>query len=385
MTKRALIVAHKFLASAPRPLKEIAWLQEQSWTIDTVGIGAAPPVNGIHHEVRLPSFFTRVLYYLVPNMRIRFEKLYGDYFPKSLSAEFSSYDLIIIHDPTFLPLPQIRNEVLRRAGKGVIIDLHENHVDSLSRNKLEELAFGKYRKWEYAQFKSLVKECARHITLTTVSEEIARSFRDSVGVMPSILRNAPAYVDQKPTPVNSNDIRLVHHGVGTNFRGIEESIHALKQLPENFSLTLYLVSSQVYIWKLKLLALIYGVRSRVRFMRPVPTRELASELNKYDLALVVIPPVTVNEDQAVPNKLLESIQGRLGLIVGPNSAMSKIVMEHRLGMVLGGWKSSDIATGLSEITTESVSEFKRKSHGVSLRYSSRLDNKVFLAVIDKSL
>jgi glycosyltransferase involved in cell wall biosynthesis len=380
MTKRALIVAHKFLASAPRPLKEIAWLQEQSWTIDTVGIGAAPPINGIHHEVRLPSFFTRVLYYLVPNMRIRFERLYGDYFPKPLSAEFSSYDLIIIHDPTFLPLPQIRNEVLRRAGKGVIIDLHENHVDSLSRNKLEELAFGKYRKWEYAQFKSLVKECARHITLTTVSEEIARAFRDSVGVMPSILRNAPAYVDQKPTPVNSNDIRLVHHGVGTNFRGIEESIHALKQLPENFSLTLYLVSSQVYIWKLKLLALIYGVRSRVKFMKPVPTRELASELNNYDLALVVIPPVTVNEDQAVPNKLLESIQARLGLIVGPNSAMSKIVRDNSIGLVLNGWKSADLVSGLNLISADEIAKYKSNSGFVSEEFSAISDKQVFLTL-----
>jgi hypothetical protein len=383
MTQRALIVAHKFLVSAPRPLKEIAWLQEQSWTVDTVGIGAAPPINGIHHEVRLPSFFTRVLYYLVPDMRIRFEKLYGDYFPKSLSAEFTRYDLIIIHDPTFLPLPQIRNEVLRRAGKGVIIDLHENHVDSLSRNKLEELAFGKYRKWEYAQFKSLVKECAGHITLTTVSEEIALAFQGSVGVMPSILRNAPAYIEQTPTPVNSNDIRLVHHGVGTNFRGIEESIHALKQLPGNFNLTLYLVSSQVYIWKLKLLALVYGVRSRVKFMKPVPTRELASELNKYDLALVVIPPVTVNEDQAVPNKLLESIQGRLGLIVGPNSAMSKIVRDHNIGRVLKGWKSADLVSGLNSISADEIAKYKSNSGFVSEEFSANSDREVFLGLIQK--
>jgi glycosyltransferase involved in cell wall biosynthesis len=383
MTKRALIVAHKFLASAPRPLKEIAWLQEQSWTIDTVGIGAAPPINGIHHEVRLPSFFTRVLYYLVPNMRIRFEKLYGDYFPKSLSAEFSSYDLIIIHDPTFLPLPQIRTEVLRRAGKGVIIDLHENHVDSLSRNKLEELVFGKYRKWEYAQFKSLVKECAGHITLTTVSEEIALAFQGSVGVMPSILRNAPAYVEQTPTPVNSNDIRLVHHGVGTNFRGIEESIQALRQLPDKFSLTLYLVASQVYIWKLKLLALIYGVRSRVRFMEPVPTRELAAELNNYDLALVLIPPVTVNEDQAVPNKLLESIQARLGLIVGPNSAMSKIVRDNSIGLVLKGWKSADLVSGLNLITADDIAKYKSNSGSVSEEFSANSDREVFLGLIQK--
>jgi hypothetical protein len=202
--------------------------------------------------------------------------------------------------------------------------------------------------------------------------------------MPSVLRNAPAYVKQDPTPVDSNHIRLVHHGVGTNFRGIEESIQALKRLPSRFSLTLYLVSSQVYIWKLKLLALIYGVRSRVKFMKPVPTRELASELNNYDLAIVVIPPVTVNEDQAVPNKLLESIQGRLGLIVGPNSAMSKIVLDHNIGLVLKGWRSADIVSGLNSITADEIKKYKSNSGFVSEKFSANSDKQVFLSLINQT-
>jgi hypothetical protein len=337
MTKRALIIAHKFLDSAPRPLKEIAWLQEQSWVVDTIGLGSAPPINGTHQSMKLPSFLFRAFYYLVPNMKVRFDGLYGQFFPKKLSLALDKYDLIIVHDLTLIPLPQIRDEVKRRSGHAVIIDLHENHVDSLSRNKIEELVFGRYRKWEYSQFKSLVEATASGITLTTVSGDIASAFKDSVGVLPSILRNAPAFVDQEPSDVHSQTIRLVHHGVGTNYRGIEESIQAMRHLPPNFSLTFYLVSSQLYLLKLKLLVLLAGVKTRVLFMNPVPTRQLATELNKYDLALVVIPPVTVNEDQAVPNKLLESIQGRLGLIVGPSSAMSKIVRDYGLGRVLKGW------------------------------------------------
>lgn len=382
MTKRALIIAHKFLDSAPRPLKEIAWLQEQSWVVDTIGLGAAPPINGHHQSMKLPSFSVRAFYYLVPNMKLRFLGLYGKFFPKKLRLPLDEYDLIIVHDLTLIPLPQIRDEVTRRSGQAVMIDLHENHVDSLSRNKIEELVFGRYRKWEYSQFKSLVEATASGITLTTVSGDIASAFKDSVGVLPSVLRNAPAFVDQEPSDVESETIRLVHHGVGTNYRGIEESIQAMKHLPPNFSLTFYLVSSQLYLLKLKLLVLLAGVKTRVRFMNPVPTRELATELNKYDLALVVIPPVTVNEDQAVPNKLLESIQGRLGLIVGPNSAMSKIVREHGLGIVLKGWRAADIVDGLSGISREKIVEFKKNSTEVSDSYSANLDGKVFRALIE---
>ena len=116
-------------------------------------------------------------------------------------------------------------------------------------------------------------------------------------------------------------------------------------------------------------------------MTPVPTRQLATELNKYDLALVVIPPVTVNEDQAVPNKLLESIQGRLGLIVGPNSSMSKIVRDHGLGRVLKAWGAADIVNGLSGISREEIVGFKKNSTGVSDFYSANLDGKVFRALV----
>ena len=118
-------------------------------------------------------------------------------------------------------------------------------------------------------------------------------------------------------------------------------------------------------------------------MKPVPTRELASELNNYDLALVVIPPVTVNEDQAVPNKLLESIQGRLGLIVGPNSAMSKIVRDNSIGRVLKGWKSADMISGLNSISADEIAEYKSNSDSVSEEFSANSDREVFLGLIQK--
>jgi hypothetical protein len=382
MSKTALILAHRFLPSSPRALKEIAWLQEKNWTVDSAGIGSAPPITGHHYPIRLPPFFLRVAFYLVPNMRLRFHLLYGQYFPKELSAGLWRYDLIIVHEPTFLPLPSLRTEVFRRWGAGVIIDLHENHVGSLSRNKIEEWVFEKYRRWEFSHFKSLVRSTSSGISLTTVSAEIASEFEESVGVLPAVLRNSPALVRQEPSKVDGREIRLVHHGVGTNYRGIEESIKAMRDLPPKFNLTFYLVSTRVYITKVKIMALLLGVGSRVRFMKPVPTHKLATEINAYDLALVVIPPVTPNEEMAVPNKLLESIQGRLGLIVGPNSAMSKIVRDHKLGIVLGGWTSADIVDGLSKLSSEAVTLFKMNSHRVSGEYSSKIDNQIFLSIVE---
>jgi hypothetical protein len=118
-------------------------------------------------------------------------------------------------------------------------------------------------------------------------------------------------------------------------------------------------------------------------MKPVPSRELASELNNYDLALVVIPPVTVNEDQAVPNKLFESIQARLGLIVGPNSAMSKIVLDHNIGRVLEGWTPADIVSGLNSISADEIAKYKRSSGAASEEFSTNLDKKVFLGLLEK--
>jgi hypothetical protein len=74
--------------------------------------------------------------------------------------------------------------------------------------------------------------------------------------------------------------------------------------------------------KIKSLAIICGVSKRVIFHKPVPTKEISANVNRYDIALVVIPPITENELHALPNKFLESIQGRLAIVTGPNPRMA---------------------------------------------------------------
>jgi glycosyltransferase involved in cell wall biosynthesis len=176
----------------------------------------------------------------------------------------------------------------------------------------------------------------------------------------------------------------VHHGVGTTHRGIELAIGALKSLEGRFELNLMLVSTKLYLLKLRLLAFINGVSQHVKFHPPVATREIPREISKYDLALVIIEPVTENELDAFPNKFFESIQGRLGVIIGPSPELFPIVERTGIGASMRSWTSSSLVELLETIGPEEVSRFREASAKVALQFSSEEDRSVFFDAVRNS-
>jgi hypothetical protein len=177
----------------------------------------------------------------------------------------------------------------------------------------------------------------------------------------------------------------VHHGVGTTHRGIEASIIAMRSIPKRFTLNFHLVAGPMYLLKIRMLAFVCGVSQRVKFHEPVPTRSIAGNVNKYDIALVVIPPITENELHALPNKFLESIQGRLAIVTGPNPSMAGIVNGAEIGVVLNGWSYRDIAKGLTDLEPARISFYKSNAGKISKRYSSLSDKKTFLKCVRNTL
>jgi hypothetical protein len=188
-------------------------------------------------------------------------------------------------------------------------------------------------------------------------------------------------LDAQPSRVDPFSIQLVHHGVGTTHRGIEQSIIALRDLPNAYRLNFHLVSGPTYLLKVRLLAFLLGVHRRVTFHDPVPTPEIPKALNAYDLALVVIPPITENEREALPNKFFESIQARLAIVTGPNPTMARTVSELGIGIVIRGWKSGDIIEGVLSLSANQIQQLKANVHSVSSNFSSDVDQLSFKKTI----
>ena len=193
------------------------------------------------------------------------------------------------------------------------------------------------------------------------------------------LRNSAPLQDLKPIKTDMENINLVHHGVGTTHRGIEQAIRVLAELPDNFSLNLLLVASRPYFKKLESLALAHKVSHRVRFLEPVPTVGISKRINEFDIALVVNPPITVSEYRAMPNKFFESIQASLMIVVGPNPEMSQIVQEARNGIVLPDWEDDSLAKALRSLTSKDIDSAKDASYLIRGEMSLETERALFIS------
>jgi hypothetical protein len=380
---KALVLAHKVIKSAPRVLKEVSWLTEAGWEVDTLGLGSHLPVNGKHIRIKLPLFITRYLSYTVRHNQIKFWLLYGRFLPRNLGQLLEKYDLIVIHEPTFLPSPDLQRFLASNKRAAIHIDLHEDHLGGLARNRFEKLVFDSYRRWEMGFLNRSLASRVKKLSLSTVSVPISEKYATHLGVSVAVVRNAPDYIDIRPSEVNNSRIEIVHHGIGTKHRGIERAIIAMRSLPRHYRLNFHLVTSQTYLTKVRFMALVLGLVKRVKFHKPVPTREISRVLNRYDLALIVIPPVNENERDTLPNKFFESIQARLAIVVGPNPTMAKTVLAARNGVVAKGWGSMDIVEGVLSIEVRDILDKKLASGAFAKQASSSPDRIAFLQCIDR--
>ena len=106
----------------------------------------------------------------------------------------------------------------------------------------------------------------------------------------------------------------------------------------------------------------------------MPYEQLIETLNGYDLGVHLLPPINFNFANALPNKLFDFVQARLGVVVGPSPEMARIVNEAGLGVVAPGYSASDLAQVLKGLTKSQVQEFKAASqaHARELSADSQL-------------
>jgi len=377
-SRRALILSYKYVSSAPRILKEIDWLEKRGWSVDTLGLGAEPASQGQHFQVIPNSALIRYLCYLIPNQSMKFRFQYDETLSILTQELLQNYDLLVIHDLTLLPHAALQAEIQRRAGAGVQVDLHEDHLESLARNRLEAIVFDNYRKWELSHLVKVSEIPSNRVSYTSVSQRISNRFKEFLGAEVATVRNAPRHQSLTPTAFDPDRIKLVHHGVGAPHRGIEASIKALKSLPREYELHLLLLSSRAFLSKLRLLIWFLRLENRVTIHPPVKTADIPKFVNQFDIALMVIPPVTVNEMHAMPNKFFESVQGCLAILTGPNPDLANAVKRHGLGVVADGWTAPDISRALVSISVSAWTDFKKASQENAKLFSSSQDELEFL-------
>lgn len=261
-----------------------------------------------------------------------------------------AFDVVLANDVESVPL------ALRlRPRRGVHADLHELTTRLHEENPAWMRRIAPYQRWL----------CRRHVrrarSVTTVSEGLARGYAEDAGLTASVVVNATPFADLEPTTVADDaPLRLVHSGAGLANRHLEILVDAVALTRANVTLDLFLTPNDpAYLSRLRALA--DGVPG-VTLHEPVPYAELVMTLARYDVGVFVLPPVNASYARALPNKLFDFVQARLGVIVSPNDEMAALVRRHGLGSVTSGYTARDLADVLDGLSAVDVRRWKAASH-----------------------
>ena len=218
------------VGSDGRISNQIRWLESAGYRVDILSKGPEhPAASGRQFRIGEPSFVRRVAIHTFLPPRARFERLVGRYMPTELAAE--KYDLIVVNDHHLLPW--VVQEVGTMANGPVVLDLHEVYSGN-GTGLPYRMLIAPYDDWLLTFIGSPV--FTKHLT---VAEGIADLYRDQYGLArPGVIRNVAPYQELVPSPVDPENIVLVHHGYAAVERGIDIMLDAALLLEPRFSLVL---------------------------------------------------------------------------------------------------------------------------------------------------
>jgi len=372
---RVLILSFTETARNPRPLKQIAVLKDDyEVTVASFGSSPDPDVEFIQLNpnpprkglARVVGVFTllflvrlfRVHEWLNPRNRDAIDRLSG-----------RKWEVVIAHDPDTVAVAE-RIESVR----GLLVDLHEFSPDMSVPSLRWRLLDRPYYKWVCAN------RVTRAAAVTTVSPGIVERYKREFGIEAELVMNATPFQDLAPSET-SDTIRLVHSGIAAPDRRLEVLIEAVVASSANVTLDLFLVeTTAAYSQLLRDRA---NGDARIRFNEPVAYRDLVSTLNRFDVGVHVIAPTSFNNLWALPNKLFDFVQARLGVIVGPSPAMAEIVEREQLGAVLPGFDATDLQVEIERLDVTVVREWKRAAADAAPRLSGESQARIWRMIVDR--
>lgn len=354
---RLLIISFSPIHSDARVLKQVR-LFADTYDVTTCGFGPSPDPGVEHIEVAPPvqsrsSRRARVRSLAVESLKA-LHQYRGAFWaaPHARSARRAlrgrHFDAVITNDidtllvgTSVVPLDRLH------------ADLHEYWLK-------EGASVRGYRRFAAGYYRWLCGRIAgQAASSTTVGNEIALAYQRECGFTPAVVPNVAPYHDLEPTPPRT-PLRLVHAGVGAPSRGIHKLVAATMDTKKDVTLDLYLMPANVqYMAELRDAAERSG--GRVTVHDPVPQSALVETLNGYDIGAYLLEPQTVNSRFALPNKIFDFIQARLGLIVGPSPEMAAVVRRTGVGVVTDGYAAEDLTRVLDGVTADTVVGWKAAS------------------------
>ncbi len=284
------------------------------------------------------------------------------------------FDIIIANDVETLPIafsfPQ---------NPKIIFDAHEYAPRHFEDKKMWRIFFQNFNTWLCRKYIPLVAG------MMTVGRGLANEYEKNFGRRPFLVTNASNYSNLSPSPMTSNKIRLVHHGIATPSRKLELMIDMMALLDQRFTLDLILLKpgfasrgTAGYIDWLGTRAL---SDTRIKILDPVSINQVVTTVNKYDMGVFLLPPINFNYENTLPNKLFDFIQARLGVAVGPTPEMAEIVRHYKNGVVSDDFTASSLAKNLNALDQQKIEGFKRNSAIAAAELNAEKNSLIILSLV----
>ena len=372
---RALIASLSPIHRDPRVLNQITWLREAGVEIDVIGTTKGPDLPGVSYFfVNQLSLIQRLVSYMALRPNERFDKLVIRRTDESVWNRLSEgfYSHAVLNDLDFIPL-LAHPEVVVAPETHVHLDLHE-YFPGTKGPLIWEITQRKYLNW-------LIEESRRVVTSSnsTVSAELCSEYNNFYpGMDFRPITNAPQVGQAAFQPRESRTIEVIYHGNAGKGRSLVRILWAFRTLGDNFNLTYMLVCSPAKRLGFKLFAWALGLSSSFTILNPVKTSEIVQTVEKFDMGIMILPPVFRNLEFAFPNKLFETLAGGAGVICGKSKSMAKLVREGNLGVVVPGWSSRAIREAISMISREQVEVFRQNASKARIDLEWKKSRSTFL-------
>ncbi|MDD7687694.1 MAG: glycosyltransferase [Actinomycetaceae bacterium] len=365
--KELLIVSFSDINADARVLKQVRLFRD-TYDVTTASFGQAP--EGVSQHIQLPVMDTlravngryillhqyRAAYWRIPAIRAAWKALRG-----------KKFDLAIANDLDAVPL--VARLKLRY---GFHADLHE-YYPALHE---DDPSWARYRKpwilWLCKHYLPQATSC------TTVSGGLQKAYREYCGLDVDIVPNATPYAALLPRAV-SEPIKLVHSGACLRNRHLDVTLQAVQESDAPVTIDLYLTPNDPPF--LQYLKDTYA-SERIVFHDPVPYVQLVDTLNRYDVGVHLMIPSNFNNTWALPNKVFDYVQARLGILIGPSPEMMKLVNDAQNGIIAKGFEAQDLVASLKLLTVERVQQLKAASDSVAKELSAENQMGAWVSALD---
>ena len=371
MKPKLLIISFSPIVGDARVLKQVQLFSER-FAVTTCGYGEAP--DGVAEHFRIPddrlSYDLYGRYITLRQYRAVYSRLGAVRWCRE-NLRPGAWDVVLANDVETVPLA-----LELRAPAGVHADLHEYTPRMKEHNLAWKQKISPYFDWLCRKYVSKAD------SWTTVSGGLAREYKRVFGFEPELVTNAAPFQDREPTAVG-DPIRLVHSGACLRDRNLLDMLEGVAQTQRDVTLDLFLTKNDPgYHAEIVARA---GEIPGVTVHEPVPYAKLADALASYDVGVFILKPINFNYEWALPNKLFDFVQARLGVVVGPSAEMAGVVREHGLGMVTDDFSPEALARALNRLDPESIAKWKRASHTAAQALSAESQVTGWANAIDRLL